>query len=95
MIYKNYEEFTDAVRSKMYDDDVCCSTLYIIMRCGYSVKELLEESFCIEAVSPHLSDGLMWFNDWYEGQQYIELYAAFTEEELLQILTHQRQTLKE
>lgn len=93
MIYKNYEEFTDRVRETVLED---CSTYFVIMRSGYSVSDLLESTFTVETVSPYFphtgENGIMWFNDWYEGQQYIELYDMIPEEKLLDILFHTRST---
>ena len=100
MIFQSSEAFEKYVRERMYEGDTC-STLYIIMRTGYSFQDMLQDSFCIEAVEPYFDhdnsnkDGLCWFNDWYEGQQFIELYDIIPEDKLLELLLHIRRNNKD
>lgn len=92
MIFQSYEAFKKYVREKFYEGDTC-SKLYLIMRTGYSFQDLLQDSFCIESVDPYVDiDGvkICWNNDWYEGQQYIELYDIIPEDKLLELLLHTR-----
>lgn len=42
----------------------------IYLRCKYS--HLTEWEYLIECCSLYNLDDIMWFNDWYEGQQDIE-----------------------
>lgn len=92
MIFQSSEAFEKYVRDKMYEGDTC-STLYLIMRTGYSFQDLLQDSYCIEAVDPYFEndeDALCWHNDWYEGQQFIELYDIIPEDKMLELLLHLR-----
>lgn len=94
MIFQSSEAFNKYVREKMYESDTC-KTLYVIMRTGYSFQDLLQDSFCIEAVEAYLDirnneDGLFWFNPWFEGQNFIEVYDIIPEDKLLELLLNTR-----
>ena len=90
MIFSSKEKFDKWVHEKVYEK---CEQLYIIMHTGYSMKEMLNDAYSIEVCEPYFEssaaeDTVMWFDDWYEGQQYIEVYDWYTESELLFKLRH-------
>ena len=86
MIFNNHESFCDQI-NKITEDE--CEDLYIIMRSGYSMKDILDSDYNIELLQYEAGE-YVWLNDWYEGQQYIELYDMIPEEKLLDILFHTR-----
>lgn len=65
--------------------------LFVIMKYAYSEKELEKEKYSIEICEPYfntadMDDCFMWFNDWYEGQNYIELLGIFGESHMLEMI---------
>lgn len=74
-------------------DNICaktpCSHVYVIMRCGYTEKEMLEKPYSIDLL---LYDGcypsadMIWETDWWEGEEYIDVWNIFDDDELLNLL---------
>lgn len=79
MIFNNYESFCDRV-NKICEDE--CEDLYIIMRSGYSMKDILDSDYNIELLQ-YDSGEHVWLHDWYEGQNFIEIYDYYRESEVL------------
>lgn len=59
--------------------------LYVYMRYGYTQKEMKEEKFRIEVCGLSGLYGILWWNDWNEGQKYSEIFSIITREELEKI----------
>lgn len=90
MIFNSKEKFDEYAHEKVYEH---CEQTYFIMRTGYSMVELLNDAFSIEVAEPYYEsraedDTILWFNDWYEGQNFIEVYDYYNESELLHKLQH-------
>lgn len=90
MIFNSKEAFDTYAHEKVYDK---CEMTYFIMRTGYSMIELLNDAYSIEVAAPYFDstpnkDTIMWFDDWYEGQNFIEVYDYYSESELLHKLQH-------
>ena len=57
----------------------------IYMRYGYTEKECQSNIYEINYCSIYYggtTDSISWFNDWYEGQNYFEIDAILTVEEI-------------
>jgi len=84
IVFKN-----DVAVDKYIDDFISTlsympSALYIIMRCGYTEKEMNNKCYCIESlVYDGDIDGYAWNNDWYEGQHFIEIARIITDDDVL------------
>ena len=73
----------EVINSERYED----SELFILMRWGYSLKELITETLMLETVYYNdLNESLIWYNDWWEGQDYVELIGIYTQSEIRNIL---------
>lgn len=86
MIFSSYEDFTAYARKRVIEEG---SMIFFMMKTGYSMKDLLDQkAYTIEIAQPYYEDGegMLWFNDWYEGQQYIEVYDAISEDELIRMM---------
>ena len=59
----------DALLENIYNNPGA-SCFLVYLRCKYSHQT--EWEYLIECCSPYNLDDIMWFNDWYEGQQDIE-----------------------
>ena len=84
MIFNNYEAFCDRI-NKITEDE--CENMYFIMRSGYSMKDILESSYSLELLEFE-GDDFAWLQDWYEGQNFIEIYDYYRESEVLHKLLH-------
>lgn len=61
------------------------SELFVIMKYAYSEDELKNERYYVESCLCN-DNGVLWFNDWYEGQEFIELLAIVTDEQLIELV---------
>lgn len=59
----------DTLLKKLHENSVA-SCFLVYLRCKY--KHELEWEYLIECCGLYNFDDIMWFNDWYEGQQDIE-----------------------
>lgn len=84
MILNNYEAFCDYINSICEDE---YEDLYVIMRSGYGMNDIIESDFCLELLQYEEGEHV-WLHDWYEGQTYMEVYDYFRESELLHKLMH-------
>lgn len=63
------------------------STVFVIMRDGYTKNEMETSKYHIEMVNyDHEYDDYVWENDWYEGQSVMEIYKILTEDDILSVL---------
>lgn len=86
---KMLDSFLDQIlNSKSYNGE----QIFVIMKYAYSKKELEKGKYNIELCAPYFDrvdnnkDCFMWFNDWYEGQNYIELLGIFDESHMLEMI---------
>lgn len=84
MIFNNHESFCDHI-NKICEDQ--CENLFIIMRSGYSMKDLLDSTYSMELLQYECGEHV-WLYDWYEGQNFIEIYDYYKESEVLHKLLH-------
>lgn len=90
MIFKEESTFLCYIRDQFNKVE---QNLFVVMRTGYSFKELLEADFTIEVayLCPTLhEDDVQFFGigDNFEGQQYFEVYDCYTDCDLLDKLLH-------
>ena len=58
--------------------------IYVIMRCGYTENELNKTRYQLEILEhDNYYDEYAWDNDWYEGQQFIEIARIITDDDIL------------
>lgn len=60
--------------------------LYVYMRYGYTKEATKEEKFGIEICGWYGLHEILWWNDWYEGQDYSEVFSIMTKKELEKIM---------
>lgn len=84
MIFNNYDSFCDRINNICEDE---CEDLYIIMRSGYSMNDILDSDYNMELLE-YDSGEHVWLHDWYEGQNFIEIYDYYRESEVLHKLLH-------
>lgn len=92
MIFKNKQDFDSYVRDRF---DSVEESLYLIMRIGSSVTELLESEYNITAafIAPVLgqeSDVQLFGLCITEDDKYIEVYDSYSEKQLIYVLMHRR-----
>ena len=64
-------------------------TLYFIMRTGYTEKEMLKGRYTVEPLQYECYrqyEGYVWLNDWYEGQQYIDIMCVITDDDIIDMI---------
>lgn len=91
MIFKSKSDFDSYVRDRF--DSI--ESLYIIMRTGRSVTELLETEFNITAaflvpVLGQEADVQLFGMCITEDDKYIEVYDSYSEKQLIYVLQHRR-----
>lgn len=82
-IFTRKEEFNEYLDDFIIDLPVRC-VLYVIMRTGYTKKELLNSNYSLERLEYNsYYDEFRWDSDWFEGQNFIEVYKIITEKDIL------------
>lgn len=84
MIFNNYDAFCERINNISEDE---CEDLYVIMRTGYSMNDILESNYSLEILQYDCGERV-WLHEWYEGQNYIEIYDYYRESEILHKLQH-------
>ena len=92
MIFKNKSDFDSYVRDRF---DSVEESLYLIMRTGCSVTELLESEYNITAafivpVLGHEAEVQLFGMCITEDDKYIEVYDSYSEKQLIYVLMHRR-----
>ena len=63
--------------------------VYVVFKYAYTEKELEKESYELRRLDLELSgynDVHVWDTDWNEGQQYIEFFGIYTEDDILNLI---------
>lgn len=68
--------------------------LYVYLRCGYIEEEMLNSAFRNQVCCVGFPTGVLWFIDWWEGEQFIEIASIMTREELEIILKEKEKDFK-
>lgn len=77
--------------SKMVNDFAMRHTLasdfFVVLRQGYTEKDMLESPYKLEVLAWR-GDGLdlIWETDWWEGEEYIELWGIYTDEDFIRFV---------
>lgn len=83
----NHEMLINKIRDVIGSEKYTYDELFILMRWAFSLKELQHEKLKIEVVEYNpLADWIVWHNDWWEGQEYVDLEGIYTQSELVDIL---------
>ena len=77
--------------NKLIDDfalnHTMASNLFVVLRQGYTEKEMLESSYELQVLEWYNNcTNLIWEKDWWEGEQYIDLFGIYTDEDLLKFI---------
>ena len=64
--------------------------IYVVMKWGYTEKEMLNSSYNIELLMPDYEYGyrIVWEIDWWEGEEFIDFYGIYTDEDVIRYLTN-------
>lgn len=79
----SFDEFNQIIYNNLTALNTTEAAIY--MRYGYTEKELQSNICEINYCSIYYggtTDSISWFNDWYEGQNYFEIDAILTVEEI-------------
>lgn len=76
--FTSSSDFNDYIRSYMLDNKL--DNAYVSMRYGYTEEEMNNQDFEIQVCGIFSFDDLLWWIDWWEGQEFIELQAILSPE---------------
>lgn len=76
--FTSSSDFDAYIHSYMLDNKL--EEVYVSMRYGYTEKEMKNQDFEIQVCEIFNFDDLEWWNDWWEGQEFIELQAIISPE---------------
>lgn len=87
MIYNcDFDTFNDIVFKLLTASNTPQAALY--MRSGYSKYDMQKQHFSVEFCGLYYGgcdDGISWFDDWYEGQNYFEIISLITEDKISEV----------
>ena len=87
MLFTNRKEFEEYVDKFIEKDNVYGSNYYIIMKAAYTEEEIRDMPYSLELLEFEGDyEGYVWQNDWYEGQEFIDLYCILTDYDILNLL---------
>ena len=84
MIFENIVAFEEYVKNYLQEKNTTGAVIYF--KYAYSKKQLNTEHYEHQFCGLFNNNELNWFIDWYEGQQWIELKAIITEDDLTKII---------
>lgn len=59
--------------------------IYVVMRWGYTEKEMLNSSYQVELLMYDEPLCRVWESDWWEGETYIELFGIYTDDDFVRM----------
>ena len=76
---------------KMVDDfamsHTWASDFFVVLKQGCTEKDMLESPYKLEVLEwSDDSPNLIWENDWWEGEEYIDLLGIYTDEDFLKLV---------
>lgn len=64
---------------------------FVVLRQGYTEKEMLESPYQLQVLEwGEIFPNLIWETDWWEGEQYIDLFGIYTDEDFLKLIGAKR-----
>lgn len=81
-----YDEL-DKITNDFAMSHICASDFFVVLKQGYTEKEMLESPYKLEVLEWR-GDGLnlIWETDWWEGEEYIDLFGIYTDEDFLKLV---------
>lgn len=84
--------------NKMVDDfamsHTWASNFFVVLRQGYTEKEMLESPYELQVLEWQCNcTDLIWETDWWEGEEYIDLFGIYTDEDFLELIGANSQRL--
>lgn len=76
--FTSSSDFYDYIRSYMLENKL--DEAYISLRYGYTEEEMSSQDFKIQVCGIFGFNDLLWWIDWWEGQNFIELQAIISPE---------------
>ena len=87
MLFTSSKEFEEYVDEFIEKSDVYGSNYYIVMKAAYTEEEIRDMPYSLELLEFEGDyEGYVWQNDWYEGQEFIDLYCILTDDDILNLL---------
>ena len=63
------------------------SDFFVVVRFGHTEKEMLESPYKLEVLEWQCNCiDLIWETDWWEGEEYIDLFGIYTDEDFLKLV---------
>lgn len=76
--FTSSSDFNGYIRSYMLSNKM--DNAYVSLRYGYTEEEISEQDFEIQICGIFGFNDLLWWIDWWEGQEFIELQAIISPE---------------
>lgn len=76
--FTSSSDFYDYIRSYMLENKL--DEAYVSLRYGYTEEEMDNQDFEIQVCGIFGFNDLLWWIDWWEGQEFIELQAIISPE---------------
>lgn len=63
------------------------SNFFVVLRQGYTEIEMLESPYELQVLEWQCNcTDLIWETDWWEGEEYIDLFGIYTDEDFLELI---------
>lgn len=87
MLFTSYEKFLEYTETIEKQYDRYKSEIYYLMRFGYTLQECQKERFMLIRTEIDWDNSIfVWDWDWYEGQQFIELYDVVSDLDIIKMI---------
>lgn len=70
------------------------SNFFVVLKQGYTEKEMSESPYELQVLEWQCNCiDLIWETDWWEGEEYIDLFGIYTDEDFLELIGANSQQL--
>lgn len=77
--------------NKMVNEYAMCRTwssdFFVVLKQGHTEKDMLESPYELQVLEWQCNcTDLIWEHDWWEGEEYIDLFGIYTDEDFLKLV---------
>ena len=84
-----HDELCEMV-GKFEEEHIDSSHIYVVMRWGYTEREMLNSSYEVQLLMYDEPFKIVWESDWWEGETYIDLFGIYSDDDFVNIVTAKR-----